>query len=50
MNDGFQSSFELTVYITVEEQLMMYTPDYVSKLFRAYELYNASKIKYIWPI
>ena len=35
----FQSSFELTGYITDQYHLYRY-PLYVSKLFRAYGLYN----------
>ena len=37
----FQSSFELTGYITYGGQQMVMAPQQVSKLFRAYRLYNS---------
>ena len=36
----FQSSFELTGYITQQPMIPMVNPIPVSKLFRAYRLYN----------
>ena len=39
----FQSSFELTSYITEMKRLLDISYNAVSKLFRAYELYNYDK-------
>ena len=38
--NGFQSSFELTSYITKRQSVLASALADVSKLFRAYELYN----------
>ena len=42
--NGFQSSFELTSYITKRQSVLASALADVSKLFRAYELYN----DFIW--
>ena len=48
---GFQSSFELTGYITKLLMKNMGATLYVSKLFRAYGLYNIHmKILYILQV
>ena len=42
---GFQSSFELTGYITIDDDLIMSYFLTVSKLFRAYRLYNLCSLE-----
>ena len=42
----FQSSFELTGYITYLNSLFIDTANFVSKLFRAYGLYNRSTLSH----
>ena len=41
----FQSSFELTGYITKRKDILMMNDNIVSKLFRAYRLYNSLMFK-----